>query len=236
MKIKFITLTCEKYHSTRVESIRNTWGKNQDVYFLSDMNIGKDIIGFEYLQKGYENIWMKYSEFLKTNRHFEHDWYFFTDDDTFVNMKNILDLLKEYKSDESICIGHMGALHSDGKDMDGQYTGFPIHTIIGKDTQLPLYYVSGGAGFILSNKSMRQICEYIRSLENYEIPRTYNGDVTFGFWMRNSKIEIKDVIGFWWTNPTDLKHDINKINSSYTYHYINDTEMYKMQETIYHEI
>ena len=65
MKIKFITLTCEKYHNTRVDTIRKTWGANKDIWFLSDMNVGDDIIGYDYLQSGYENIWMKYSELLK---------------------------------------------------------------------------------------------------------------------------------------------------------------------------
>ena len=39
MKIEFIIITCEKYHNTRVESIRNTWGNKQNLTFLSDMNI-----------------------------------------------------------------------------------------------------------------------------------------------------------------------------------------------------
>lgn len=228
MRIKFITLTCEKYHNTRVSNIRKTWGKNQDITFLSDIIVGDDIIGYDYLQKGYENVWMKYSEFLRINDSFEHDWYFFTDDDTFVNTKNVYTLLKKYNSYDSICIGHMGAIHSDGKDMNGQYTGFPINTISGKDTHLPLYYVSGGAGFILSNKSMKQISAYIKGLENHEIPKSYNGDVTFGFWIRNSKIEIKDIIGFWWTNPTELKHHSSEIKSSYTYHYVNESEMLEL--------
>ena len=43
----------------------NTWGKKQKLTFLSDMNIGNDIAGFEYLKKGYENIWQKYFEYIK---------------------------------------------------------------------------------------------------------------------------------------------------------------------------
>ena len=72
MKIKFIILTCEKYHNTRVDIIRKTWGENKDIWFLSDMNIGDDIIGYDYLQKGYENIWMKYSELLKNTTSYEY--------------------------------------------------------------------------------------------------------------------------------------------------------------------
>lgn len=225
MKTKFITITCEKYHENRVQSIRETWGKNQDVVFLSDLNISPDIIGFEYLQRGYENIWMKYVEMLKSWTDFNYDWYFFTDDDTFVNIDNINILLSEYNTDDMICIGHVGALNVDGTDMDGQQTGFPRNTILGKDTSLPLIYVSGGAGFILSRTSFESICEYMKNLNQYDIPRSYNGDVTFGFWMRNSGIKVVDVTGFWWTNPKDLKHDAEKIKSSFTYHYIDSDYM-----------
>jgi hypothetical protein len=228
MKIKFIILTCEKYHNTRVDTIRKTWGENKDIWFLSDMNMCDDIIGYDYLQKGYENIWMKYSELLKKTTSYEYDWYFFTDDDTFVNVNRVNELLKEYSNNDPICIGHVGLLNSDGKDMDGNATGFPIHTINGKDVSLPLYYVSGGAGFILSKKSMNLICDYMRNLESYQIPRSYNGDVTFGFWMRNSEIKVIDILGFWWTNPKELNHDKIKIENSYTYHYINEDDMKKI--------
>lgn len=231
-KIKFITLTCEKYHNTRVESIRKTWGQNQDVYFLSDFNIDSDIIGFDYLPKGYENVWMKYVEFIKTNSNFDHDWYFFTDDDTYVNINNINKLLTKFNSSNSICIGHVGELNPDARDMDGNFTGFPIHTIIGKDTSLPLVYVSGGAGFILSNEAMRMICQYIKDIKTFDIPRSYNGDVTFGFWIRNSGIEIRDVHGFWWTNPKDLNHSKDDVRDSYTYHYIDHEEMLNLHRNL----
>jgi hypothetical protein len=232
MKIKFITITCEKYHNTRVDTIRKTWGNNQDIWFLSDMNMGDDIIGYDYLQRGYENIWMKYSELLKKTTSYEYDWYFFTDDDTFVNIDNINDLLKNYNSDDAICIGHTGALNSDGKDMDGNFTGFPMSSIVGKDVDLPLYYVSGGAGFILSRKSMNLVCDYLRSLETHQIPGSYNSDVTFGFWLRNSEIRVVDVLGFWWTNPKELNHDYAKIESSYTYHYVNEKDMNSLYQQI----
>lgn len=231
MKIRFITITCEKYHDTRVKKIRETWGQSQDVLFLSDMNIGDDIVGYDYLKRGYENIWLKYSEFLKNhNDDFTHDWYFFTDDDTFVNVPNIEKLLEKYDVNSSICIGHVGKLNPNGTDMDGNQTGFPLHTIIGNNVYLPLTYVSGGAGFILSRKAMQSICKYIKLERN--IPGSYNSDVTFGFWARNAGINIIDIKGFWWTNPTELKHNDVIFNYSYTYHYVNETMMEEMYKKI----
>lgn len=223
MKIKYITITCEKYHSTRVQSIRDTWGKNQDVVFLSDINISPDIIGFDYLRKGYENIWMKYAEILKNWTDFTYDWYFFTDDDTFVNVKNINNLLTNYSVDDKICIGVLGVLNADATDRDGNYTGFPLHTIKGNQTELPLTYASGGAGFILSVESIKIINKYLNTVQ--DVPRCYNSDVTIGFWIRNCGIKTINTEGFWWTNPTELQHDVDMIRKSYTYHYVDEKMM-----------
>lgn len=230
MSIKFIVITCEKYHNTRVESIRKTWGKNKDIIFLSDINLGDDIIGYEYLPKGYENIHYKYSEFFKKNNDFSKEWYFFTDDDTFVNYNNVVKLLKTFKSEDSLCIGHYGRLNKDGKDMDGHQTGFPIHTIKGEKTYLPIDYPSGGAGFILSKKSLRLIHDYLHNLDDEKIPKCYNGDVTVGFWLRNCNINKIDIEGFWWTNPKTLKHNDDLVKKCYTYHYIDEI---KMKELFY---
>jgi hypothetical protein len=227
VKIKFITLTCEKYHDSRVSKIRQTWGNAQDVTFLSDLNIGDDIIGYEHLPKGYENIHYKYSEFFRTNSDLSYDWYFFTDDDTYVNIKNINDLLKNYKPTESICIGVYGELHPDATDKHGNHTGFPLYTIKGEGTNLPLTYPSGGAGFILSVESMKRINQYLNTIS--DSPRCYNSDVTIGFWIRNAGIVGVNVDGFWWTNPDELKHSNENIKNSYTYHYVNE----KMMEDLY---
>jgi hypothetical protein len=229
MNIKYIVITCDKYHYTRVNDVRQTWGDGENLLFLSDGNVGDDIIGYEYLQRGYENIWMKLYEFLKNNSNFDDDWYLFADDDTYVNKKNIITLLNNYKPEDAICIGHVGLLNSDATDMDGNFTGFPLQTISGEKTILPIRYVSGGAGFILSRTSMKLICDYLTNLEYQKVPRSYNSDVTFGFWMRNCGILIKDVKGFWWTNPSELNHDLNQINESFTYHYIDSDNMFYLK-------
>lgn len=228
MKIKFIVLTCEKYHKSRVEKIRQNWGFEQNLIFLSDINQGDDIIGFDYLPKGYENIHYKYAEFFKTNTDFSSEWYFFTDDDTFVNINNIKELIQQYDSSSPICIGHYGRLNSDGTDMNGNQTGFPLHTISGQGTYLPIDYPSGGAGFILSLESVKLIKNYLKNLDENEIPRCYNSDVTIGFWMRSCGIKNNDIDGFWWTNPVELKHDESEIKSSFTYHYMDEKLMDKV--------
>jgi hypothetical protein len=230
MKIKFIILTCEKYHSTRVRAIKQSWGKNQNLNFLSDINIDSEIFGYEYLPKGYENIHFKYSEYFINNIDYSQDWYVFSDDDTYVNVENIKLLLQKYNFEDPLCIGHWGKLNSDATDNDGVFTGFPLHTIFGENTNLPLIYPSGGAGFILSVASMRAINKYLNSIDKKQIPRCYNSDVSIGFWIRNSKIDNIDVEGFWWTNPSELKHNKSIIEKSYTYHYVNEKMMLELFE------
>lgn len=223
MKIKFITLTCEKYHDSRVSKIRETWGKGQDISFLSDLNIYSDIIGYDYLPKGYQNIHYKYSEFFRQYSNFSYDWYFFTDDDTYVNIDNVKNILKKYNCDEPICIGRVGRLNPDATDKDGNYTGFPLDSIQGSGTLLPLTYVGGGAGFILSVESFKIINHYLNNLN--DIPRCYSGDVTVGFWLRNSGIKCVNNDGFWWSHPVDLGHTDDDIRKNCTYHYVDEKMM-----------
>jgi hypothetical protein len=232
MKIKFISTTCEKYHNDRVEGILNTWAVDQNITFLSDVNVSDKIIGYDYLPKGYENIHYKYLEFLLKFDFQDEDWFFFTDDDTFVNVGNIHNLLQSYDFNDPICLGHLGVLNPNATDDSGQFTGFPLHTIMGKDTHLPIKYPSGGAGFILSKNALNLVREYLFSIQRFEIPRSYNSDVTMGFWLRNSKINLIDIQGFWWINPTQLNHNIQDIKNSYTYHYVTPDMMREIKNNL----
>jgi len=222
MKLKFITLTCPKYHNTRVKQIKNTWGKTQQIIFLSDTTVVPDIIGYDYIPNGYENVWCKYVEFLKNYTNDETDWIFFTDDDTFVNISNAENLLKNYDPNLNICIGRMGLLNSDGTDKDGNQTGFPFNTISGVNAELPLWYPGGGSGFVLSRTAMLCLTTYIKNIIHETIPRCINGDVTFGFWLKNCNIKLIDIVGFWWTNPSNLNHSLEEIKKSITYHYASE--------------
>jgi len=54
--IKFIVLTCEKYIKTRVESVKNSWGKDQNITFLSDKNGKDEILSFDNLDPSYSEM------------------------------------------------------------------------------------------------------------------------------------------------------------------------------------
>jgi hypothetical protein len=223
MKIKAVVLTCPAYHETRVKAVRETWGKCYDTVFLSDRNEGNDIIGYDYLPVGYYNAWAKYAEFIK-NEKIEYDWYFFTDDDTFVNDKNIIGLLNN--PDKSVCYCHVGELNKDGTDAVGSPTGFPLNTI--KGGELPLTYAGGGAGFIISSSAMKDVIKYINSCD--VIPNSCYGDVTFGFWLRGAGVELIDTKDM---NPScpvaPNEDDVKRIK---TYHYVTPEKMKQLWNMI----
>ena len=231
MEFKAIILTCEKYHNTRVSAIDNSWGKFVKPLYLSDLTIGDKFIGYPDLPRGYDNIWMKYTKFFKEYE-FNDDWYIFADDDTFVNVKKISELITNYKSDSPVCLGIVGCLNKDATDLHGNHTGFPLGTITGDNTNLPIYYPSGGAGFILSKAAANQIKQYLIDLDLGTTPRCYNSDVTMGFWIRNSAVKLDSIAGFWWNNPSDLDHDESTILDSYTYHYVSENLMIELNSKI----
>jgi hypothetical protein len=238
MSVKCVVLTCEKYHNSRVVAIDNTWGKEIDVIYLSDLTIEDKFIGYPELPKGYENIYHKYIKFFK-EYNFTEDWYFFCDDDTYVNVDKLKTLINNNNNNNNnspICIGIVGTLNADATDKYGNFTGFPLHTITGDSSYLPIRYPSGGAGFLLNLSAIRCIKNYFNMISDFDIPKCYNSDVTIGFWIRNSGIELLNVDGFWWANPEGLNHTDEQIKNSYTYHYVSESLMYELQNKIKNEL
>lgn len=232
MKIKCIVVTCEKYHNTRVKSIQETWGTEIETLFLSDINLGQNIIGFEYLPTGYHNLWMKFEKFF-LSFDFTDDWYLFCDDDTFVNVNNINNLIST-RDNEDVCLGFICHLKPGALDEFNNYTGFPLHSIAGDQTYLPLTYPSGGAGFLLNKNSAIRVQNYLKSLKESDIltPQAYNSDVTIGFWIRNAGIKLEKIEGFCPQNPENMEHSLDIVPNSYTYHYINPERMYELNQFV----
>ena len=223
MKIKFVILTCPKYHDTRLKTIEETWGLNKDILWLSDENIGNNIIGFDDIPRGYDYVWMKYLRLFE-RVDINADWVVFCDDDTWVNYKNLYSILENNNTDEPIVIGRLGYLGPDGTDLNGQQTGYPIASIKGDNSELPLSYCGGGAGFALNIKAFKSIKNYINS--NVNKVTAYHSDVTIGFWMRNSGIKMINNDTFWWGTHKSLNHSDEEVVSNTTYHYV-DSELMK---------
>lgn len=229
MKLKVIVLTCPQNHNTRVKAIKETWGKHYDTIYLSDYNADDKIIGYPYLENGYENIWKKYVEFIK-NEKTNTDWYYFCDDDTFVNIFNLNLAILSIENSNDLCFGNIGLLNSDGTDKIGTPTGFHLHTLKGNGCNLPVEYAGGGGGFFMNSETFRKLQLYILSEDN--IPNCYNGDVTFGFWTRGAGIKYKNIANMWWASPEMLAHNEEQQKFAVSYHYITPEKMYELHEKL----
>lgn len=226
-KVQFVVLSCDKYLSTRVESIKQTWGQYANcIYIIDSESNTNNIIGYN-TPKNYTGIQDKYRIFFQKYNFLQYDYYFFVDDDTFVNLNNFFKINFPDKN-ESVCIFRELRLNPDGTDMWGGNTGYPLHTITGHNTTLPITHPSGGAGFLLTQKACLQIQQYLNT-PGIDIPRTSHGDVTIGFWMRNCAVKLIPSNNLWWETPVNLKlnkhakfsDELNFI----TYHYVNEKLM-----------
>lgn len=226
MKIKFIVLTCEKYLNTRTESVKNTWGKNQNVVFLSDKNGNNNIVSFDNLPSEYSELWQRYYQYIK-NYDCSEDWIFFADDDTYINIANLNKIIENMPNDIDLYLGKELFLSERATDKEGNYTGFPLNTLKGKGADLPLKYVSGGAGFLISKSTYKKLKNHINTTQ--DIAQAYNTDVTFGFWIKNCNINVTNNDGFHTTNPQVLNHSKEQIKKAITYHYVD----YKMMIDIH---
>jgi hypothetical protein len=229
--IEIIVLTCDKYIDTRVKSIQNSYGIGINIKFLTDSSNYKDnsIIGYD-TPKTYDGIQDKYYNFFKNYDFSNYDYYFFVDDDTFVNKKN-LQSLNLPPSEEKFCICRICKLNEDATDYHGNYTGYPLYKISGKNSYLPLDYPSGGSGFIISKTVCIEIQNYLKNNDYNLIEKSGHSDVTIGFWMRSVGVKIIPSDEFWWEKPENLVNqkyhifDSNTEKKAITFHYVNEFQM-----------
>lgn len=220
-----VVLTCDLYLDTRVKSIQNTWGKLIDTIFLTDSeNSQKDIIGYN-TPKNYDGIQDKYLNFFKKFNFKKYDYYFFVDDDTFINIEN-LKSLKIPSSEDNFAYIRRLVLNPDGTDKDGNYTGYPMNKLRGYNIQLPLTHPSGGAGYILSKKTTLEIKKYLEFAGN-TVSLSGHGDVTLGFWLRNVGSNLIFSEDLWWEKPKECEPFGFNEKTFLTLHYVNEELMYK---------
>ena len=223
MNIEAVVLTCPKYHQTRVTAIRNTWGQDIKVLFLSDLIEGNDVIGYPELHVGYDNVFLKYLALFKRYDNFNSDWYIFCDDDTFLNVKLIKEFLSNYNCEDNICIGAKCVLNSNGSDAYGTQTGFNMSSIQGADAMLPVEHPSGGSGFIISKCALKNLIKYLKN--NNNIGRCYKSDVTFGFWLFKAETKIINCDKFNGNTPQVLNHTPEQVINNFSYHYVTEDLM-----------
>lgn len=231
--LQFVILTCDEYLNDRVVNQNNTFLKGQNKIFITDSETNlENIIGYN-TPKNYDGIQDKYINFFRNYNFNVYDYYFFIDDDTFININN-LKKLELPPSNEEHCIYRLCYLSEIGLDYHGNNTGYPIYKI--KNASLPVYHPSGGSGFILTKECCLKIQSYLNSIEYSQIPISGHSDVTIGFWMRECNINLISNNQLWWTNAKDLYENTDwpfsekDEKKAISFHYIKDELLYKYNE------
>ena len=188
--------------SGRYDNVVNTWGKNVDYIFYSDHeDLDKNIIKSSN-DSSYKSNEEKFCNILNLipQEYQNYDWFLFCDNDTFVNTKLLNEKLPDF--DENIVYGQeLNTFHRDRS----------------------LFYVSGGAGKLISNK----ILQLIKG--NVPNRKTSYADVTLGYALRELNIPIQDYPLFKSQPPEFYGINDNDVQNFITFHYIKTTDlMYKL--------
>ena len=200
-KIIFFLLTTEKY-TDRQDNILSNWGKNLELYFYSEHHDQNRNVLKVCDQNSVSTKQISIFKEIQKNFYNKSEWYFFGDDDTFVNVKKLLQDIDNF----------------DKSKVHGQDLG--LHKCWGD-----LNYPSGGAGFLIHNQIIHNFFES----RNYGIDIS---DVTFGLNMKDMNIEIEDNPKFLSQHPSFYKINITDCNQYYTFHYVKNADESKLMDEI----
>jgi hypothetical protein len=215
MKICYIILTCKKFLETRAKWQRETCLSTvslADCYFLSCEPGENSVYGWGTIDT-YEGCPLKYIEFFK-NMDLEYDFYVFMDDDTFVFPDRLYSGLEKIDKTQSLYIG----------------------CVLGHLSNLE--FMSGGAGFILTNKAYKLVKQYIRTNDMTEVQKhrveMLHGDVSMGQWIHNinkeaPQIELKRNIIPLSTHPHKTRRDLLTYA---TFHYLKEESQFHFYNTL----
>lgn len=165
MRICYVISTCDKYLETRVKYQMETFLKDinkEDIYYLtSKPNIDKRQFGWNCMDDE-KNITWKYIHFIyNMDKILDYDWFMFFDDDTFVFIDRLQKLLEQFNKND---------LHYIGYELDH----------IKKDFCL---YMSGGAGYAISNGLYNKIYEYVKNTGINNSFKHWCDDLCIGLWI-----------------------------------------------------
>ena len=173
----------------RYNNIIHTWGSKIDYLFYSDgenLNTLKVTDRDDYLSAEVKQV----NVINNLPDHFmEYDWFLFCDNDTFVNTDLLFKQIKNF--DENKVYGEV-------------IQSWP------KDTSLK--YLSGGAGYLMSSKILKQI------KGNLKVQGSGFSDVTMGLYYRENKIAIENSKFFRSQKPEFF--GIKDVTKHITFHYI----------------
>lgn len=182
-------MTTESYHE-RQDNILNSWGKNLDLYFYSEHSDVKRNVIKVCDENNVESKQISIFNTIRDKFYNQSEWYFFGDDDTFVNfnlLKKELDKLDKYK-------------------VHGQNLG--LHRCYGN-----LFYPSGGAGFLIHNT-------IISNFFDSKVYGVNIGDVAFGLAMKDKNIDIENNEKFLGQHPSHYGIENKDVYNYITFHYV----------------
>jgi|694.fasta_scaffold06402_21 hypothetical protein len=201
-KILFCVLHGSCYRQ-RAQNILNTWGKSIDIIFYADYEDEKNKVIKVSERTDYFSNEEKHVNVFKflVNNNYNFEWYFFCDDDTFVNVKNLYKFLENCDQN---------SLH--GEILMGTY---PIDKT--------LNYCSGGAGYLIHKNIFTPIAENIHKHRSHS-----HSDVTLGLVCRELNIAAQDSSNLFHSQtPEHYQLDDSAIVDSITFHYVRSIEKIK---------
>lgn len=200
--VLFVIKSCEKYES-RVDVILNTWLKNNKDYIVcSDHeNKQKNIIKVtdkkEYAELEDKSLaiynYLKNDYGIKT----KYKWIMVIDDDTYVNIKNLKEVIKEL--DDNNAYGYISDCFKDQKNTLCE----------NKNLDKSTRWFDGGAGLLFGTRCLNRL--------NLNKKNVYFEDLAISLNFQESNINLIHNRLFNWHG--NFKQDIEKAKKQITYHH-----------------
>jgi hypothetical protein len=187
----------------RYYNVKESWGKNVDCLFYSDHNdVDKNIIKVSDRTDYHSNEEKHINslQYVSTNIK-DYEWFFFCDDDTFVNTQKLEGLLDIFDKN---------SIHGSLLD-EGHWP-----------TDKSLNFCSGGAGYLIHSELLTNIIEHIKILN------TGYSDVTLGLHLRTLNIKSINHNFFKSQPPSFFNIPINETKNYITFHYIKTIDEMKL--------
>lgn len=184
--------------SDRHNTILNTWGKNQEIIFYSDHDDPLKHVYKVSNRNDYASGQEKQINIFSFLKHYfySYEWYFFCDNDTFVNTNKVINDLSTFDPSRINCcsINHW-------------------------PNDPSLFYPSGGAGFLIHQSIMSVLWNNTLTIyDNLEY-----GDVSLGLNSKRLNIQLNHNPLFNGMHPSFYGMSLNTdIKKFYTFHYIKD--------------
>ena len=135
---------------------------------------------------------------------YQYEWFFFCDDDTFVNTKNLENDFEIFDKNKI-----------NGSVLEGTWS-----------RDKTLNYCSGGAGYLIHKTLLEKVSKNIKSGDS-----GYS-DVTLGICLREMGIENKNFDKFHSQSPKFYNFENETIKHEFTYHYIQSDDMVILYELL----